>query len=122
VLAFVPRRQLGKIVPQIGDRQFAGIAQSFLHDEVDNKITLGNIWIYGPHELNGEDRPRLEGWPKLAQWHNEPWRTLSRLLTLPNVSMPGNVKDFLCIRLGFALSTPFFNFNKKSIGDILFEN
>jgi hypothetical protein len=32
MLEFVGRRQLGQIVPQVGDRRFARIAQSFIHN------------------------------------------------------------------------------------------
>jgi hypothetical protein len=51
ILGWVPRRRLGQIVPQIGDRQFAAsIAQPFLHNY--GHITLANICITGPgHRL-----------------------------------------------------------------------
>jgi hypothetical protein len=73
MLEFVPRRRLGQIVPQIGDRQFAGIAQSFLHNY--GRITLANIYITGPSH---------------------------RLIQHDDVPMPENVKDFLFINLRFA--------------------
>jgi hypothetical protein len=56
LLAFVPRHQLGEIVHQIGDRQFAYILQSFLHDEV-RKITLGKIRIIPPRRNVTSDNP-----------------------------------------------------------------
>jgi hypothetical protein len=105
----VPRHQLGKIVPQIGDRQFAWIAQSFLHDEVDNKITLGHIEIYPPSEWNNY-RTKLFAYPKCARSYSEPWYTRSLQLVLPDVEMPANIKNFLSITLRFA--TPFV-INKK---------
>jgi hypothetical protein len=73
MFAFVPRRRVGQIVPQIGDRQFAGIAQSFLHNYA--RITLANIHIIVPsHPLIQHDVP-----------------------------MPKNVKDFRFINLRFAI-------------------
>jgi hypothetical protein len=72
MLAFLQRRQLGQIVPQIGDRRFARIAQSFLHNF--GRITLANIYITGPrHRLIQHDVP-----------------------------IPENVKDFTFINLRFA--------------------
>jgi hypothetical protein len=101
LLAFVPRHQLGQIVPQIGDRRFAGIAQSFLHDEVDNKVTLGNIWINGPREFDVNGHPSLRVWPKY--WYAKPWRTISEQLVLPaaDLPMPENIKDFVSLRIRF---------------------
>jgi hypothetical protein len=59
MLAFMSRRQLSQIVPQIGDRQFARIAQSFLHNY--GQITLANIYITGPrHQLIQQDMPMPE--------------------------------------------------------------
>jgi hypothetical protein len=73
MFAFVPRRRVGQIVPQIGDRQFAGIAQSFLHNYA--RITLANIHIIVP----------------------------SHPLIQHDVAMPKNVKDFRFINLRFAI-------------------
>jgi hypothetical protein len=73
MLGFVGRRQLGQIVPEVGDRRFAGIAQSFLHNY--GHITLANIYITGPGD-------------RLIQHALE---------------MPKNVKDFLFIYLRFAI-------------------
>jgi hypothetical protein len=101
MLAFLPRHQLGQIVPQIGDRRFAGIAQSFLHKY--GQITLGNIWIYGPDEyVNANGHLEVDVWPKFAHCNEEPWRTISRELVLPNVPMPENINDFLFLRIRFA--------------------
>jgi hypothetical protein len=73
MLEFVGRRQLGKLVPQIGDRRFAGIAQSFLHNY--GRITLANIFIFGP----------------------------GNRLIQPFVAIPENVKDFLFMSLRFTI-------------------
>jgi hypothetical protein len=68
----VPRRQLGQIVPKIGDRKFAWIVQAFLHNY--GRITLASIHITGPgHRLIRHDVP-----------------------------MPENVKDFKYIEIRFA--------------------
>jgi hypothetical protein len=73
MLTFVGRRQLGQLVTEVGDRRFAGIAQSFLHNY--GRITLENICISGPGH---------------------------RLIQHP-VAMPENVKDFRYISLRFAI-------------------
>jgi hypothetical protein len=74
MLEFVGRHQLGQIVPQIGDRRFAGIAQPFLHNY--GRITLANICISGPSH---------------------------RLIAQGAIALPENVKDFLFISLRFAI-------------------
>jgi hypothetical protein len=103
LLAFVPRRQLGQIVPQIGNRQFTGIAQSFLHNY--GQITLGHIRICRPRDLDANGHPRLEVWPIFSDYEHldDFWRTLSRELILPtaDVPMPGNINDFLSLRIRF---------------------
>jgi hypothetical protein len=103
----VPRSQLGQIVPQIG-RQFGGIVQFFLHDEVDNKVTLGNISIYPPRDSDAYDLLKLQVRPKYAQWDDaqwddEPWCTISQQLVLPHAPMPANIKDFLYLLIWFAV-------------------
>jgi hypothetical protein len=120
-LGFVPRHQLGQIVPRIGDRQFAGIAQSFLHDEVDNKVTLGNIWIYRPCDLDANGHPQLRVWPKYG-WYAKPWRTISQQLVLPasDVPMPENIKDFVFLRIRFAFAYISKLFNLITLGSSLY--
>jgi hypothetical protein len=81
LLAFVPRAQLGQIVPQIGDRQFARIIQAYLHEH--GEITLGKIVITRPRGSVPSDRPMLRG------------------RHLPDWPMPGNVKNFEEIDLKF---------------------
>jgi hypothetical protein len=95
MLAFVPRHQLGKIVPQIGDKQFARIAQSFLHNY--GQIKLFDIKICQPHKKDPSNRPHLE----INSYYDdsEPW--LSEKMILPDVEMPENIKDFEFIRIGF---------------------
>jgi hypothetical protein len=80
---FVPRRQLGQIVPQIGDRHFAWIIQSFLHEF--GQITLGKFQIVFPIDGNA---PGIKsngniGWPLAA------------------VQMPSNIANFNEIHLWF---------------------
>jgi hypothetical protein len=79
MLEFVGRHQLGQLVPQIGDRQLAGIVQSFLHNY--GRITLGNVCISHP-------------------WH----RLIEHV-----VGMPENVKDFRVISLRFAFYRYIFS-------------
>jgi hypothetical protein len=90
---------LAHIVPQIG-RQFARIVQSFLHDEVDNKIALGNVEICSHEDAN--NGPSLQAWYKFAHPYDESWPALNKHFVLPDVPMPGNIKNFWSLRLRFA--------------------
>jgi hypothetical protein len=91
LLAFVPRRQLGNNASQIGDRQFAHILQSYLHDEVDNKVTLGQMLIIPPRRNVTSDRPMMQYSYECAA------------VDLPDCPMPKNVKNFIEIYLKFVL-------------------
>jgi hypothetical protein len=85
LLAFVPRSQLGNVVSQIGDRQFARIIQSFLHDPV-REITLGEMGIIPPRWNVPSDQPMVKVGRNAAT-------------NMPNWPMPGNIKDFKEINL-----------------------
>jgi hypothetical protein len=85
LLAFVPRTQLGNAVSQIGDRQFAYIIQSFLHDEV-KEITLGEMEIILPRKNVPSDQPAVQVSPNPAT-------------IMPDWPMPGNIKNFKEIEL-----------------------
>jgi hypothetical protein len=98
LLAFVPRHQLGKIAPQVGDRKFAAILQPFLHNY--REITLGYIRIDRPGPKDASGRLNVRAWPKFTVWYDQGEHAN---LVLPNVEMPANTKDFLMIKLGFAL-------------------
>jgi hypothetical protein len=117
LLAFVPRRQLGEIVPQIGNRQFAAIVQPFLHNY--GQITLGNISLYWPGKNDSNNSPRARVWPKYANGNEKQWWTPRQQMILPEVEMPDNVGDFLYIRIWFA---QIFNVKKmfyvKCIGGL----
>jgi hypothetical protein len=89
LLAFVPRSQLGNVVSQIGDRQFAHIIQSFLHDEV-RKITLGKMEIIPPRRGVSSDFAMVRV-------------GLNEATNMPDWPMPGNIKDFGEIDLKFVL-------------------
>jgi hypothetical protein len=82
MLTFVGRRQLGQLVPEVGDRRFAGIAQPFLHNY--GRITLENICISGP----------------------------GHRLIQPAVEVPENVKDFLFICFRFAIYIFSYKYKK----------
>jgi hypothetical protein len=86
---FVPRSQLGQIVPQIGDRHFAWIIQSFLHEF--GQISLGKFQIVFPTDGNapGIKSDRNIGWP------------------LPALPMPSNIANFKKIDLWFVFSVKF---------------
>jgi hypothetical protein len=85
LLASVPRSQLGNVVSQIGDRQFANIIQSFLHDPV-REITLGEMGIIPPRWNVPSDQPMVKVGRNAAT-------------NMPNWPMPGNIKDFKEINL-----------------------
>jgi hypothetical protein len=87
LLALVPRSQLGNVVSQIGDYQFAYIIQSFLHDEV-KKITLGEMRIIPPRPDVFSDLPML----KVER---------NEATNMPDWPMPGNVKNFVAIHSKF---------------------
>jgi hypothetical protein len=97
LLAFVPRHQLGQIAPQVGDRKFAAIIQSFLHGY--REITLGNIQINRPRPKDVSGRLYVRAWPKTGVRY---YQGRQANLVLPDVEMPTNIKDFLMIQLGFA--------------------
>jgi hypothetical protein len=100
-LAFVPRIQLGNVVSQIGDRQFARIIQSFLHEH--GEITLGKMLTIAPRPSVHSDRPMV--WRKAAT-------------NLPDWPMPGNINNFVEIDLEFVpISQIHFN-NWSLISDI----
>jgi hypothetical protein len=85
LLAFVPRSQLGNVISQIGDRQFAYIVQSFLHDPVWG-IALGRMYIIPPRINVPSDQPMV------TVWHNA-------ATNLPDWPMPTNIMDFEQITL-----------------------
>jgi hypothetical protein len=87
LLAFVQRNQLGNVVSQIGDRQFAYIIQSFLHDEI-KEIILGEMEIIPPRKGVSSDRPMVQVWP-------------NETTNMSDWPMPGNIKDFTGIDLKF---------------------
>jgi hypothetical protein len=84
VFGFLPRRQLGKLVPQIGNWYFASKAQFYLHE--CGQITLANVTI----RSSPNDLPIVDVWTGCeAFWH----------LSLADVPIPKNVKNFhgICI-------------------------
>jgi hypothetical protein len=87
-LALVPRRQLGNLGSQIGDRQFARILQLFLHDE-RREITLGRMEINPPRYNVPNDRP-------MVQTANNKYA-----VDLADWPLPANVKNFNGITLEF---------------------
>jgi hypothetical protein len=100
MLEFVPRRQLGQIVPYLG-RQFARIVQPFLHNY--GQLTLGNILINPPRESDLTRRPTLQVGQSYAQWYAEPWGTRSRqLVWSADLLMPENIQNFISLEIRFA--------------------
>jgi hypothetical protein len=87
LLSLVPRIQLGNVVSEIGDRQFAYIIQSFLHDPV-RKITLGEMHIIPPRRGVSSDQQMVKVWPNDAT-------------IMPGWPIPENVKNFMGIHLKF---------------------
>jgi hypothetical protein len=90
-LAFVPRRRLGQIIPMIGDRKFALIAQEFLHGYRDNMI--GDIEIVAPYE---EDPTGPH--PRVRVWQNR----LPLRFEMAEAQMPANIKNYHLFVLRFA--------------------
>jgi hypothetical protein len=86
-LGFVPRRRLGQIVPQIGDRRFASIVQKFLHEY--REITIDRILIV--RDPNG---PRVLVWQNVTKTHV--------LIELADAQMPANITNFNYMNLRFA--------------------
>jgi hypothetical protein len=86
VLAFVPRIQLGCAVAQIGNRQFAGIIQPFLHGF--GKITLGKMSIIPQNVFSDQTMVRVR--PNAAT-------------NMPDWPMPKNIKNFWEIQLKFVI-------------------
>jgi hypothetical protein len=94
VFGFMPRRQLGELVPQIGNWYFASKAQFYLHE--CGQITLAYLTI-GPASINDDDEPEypivdVEVGP--AEEDECFWD-----LPLADVPMPTNVKNFKGIRI-----------------------
>jgi hypothetical protein len=89
-LAQLPRLQLGQIVPQIGDRQFATIAQTFLHEHGEIRLHYTEITIPDDEESNGR--------PMVRVWRHSGW---GPNMELPFWPMQSNIKHFHVIRLRF---------------------
>jgi hypothetical protein len=95
LLAFVPRRQLGIFAYQVGDRQFAFILQSFLHDE-RREITLGRMNIIPPRYNVPSDR-------SMAMVRDSREEFGYSAVDFPDWPMPANVINFDKISLKFVL-------------------
>jgi hypothetical protein len=88
----VSRNQLGKIVPDIGDRRFASIVQPFLHEYM--KITIDRIQIVAPYDEDPSGpHPRVRAW----QNNRPPLR-----FEMAEAQMPANITNFNNIELRFA--------------------
>jgi hypothetical protein len=104
MLTFVPRHQLGKIVPKIGDRRFASIVQPFLHEY--GQISLDKIWsIVAPYYEHPSDPC-----PRVRVCHDdlEDGEQLVERVKMADVPMPANIKNFESLGLRFA-HRHFFN-------------
>jgi hypothetical protein len=86
VFGCLPRRQLGELVPQIGDWYFASKTQFYLHE--CGQITLGWLTI-GPSSISDDADPIVHVWREDQFWD----------LPLADVPMPTNVKNFKGIRI-----------------------
>jgi hypothetical protein len=93
-LGFVPRQQLSKIVPNIGDRKFASIVQKFLHEY--GEVTINWIEIVAPYEEDPDGHPRVR-----TTQNDRPLR-----FEMSEVQMPANIKNFDTFQLRFAVCTP----------------
>jgi hypothetical protein len=101
-LAFVPRHQLGQIIPMIGDRKFASIVQKFLHEY--GEITIDRIEIVAPYEKD-PDGP----YPRVRVWQNDfPLR-----FKMAEAQMPANIKTFKRFKLRFATHDTVFRYKQS---------
>jgi hypothetical protein len=107
-LAFVPRHQLGQIVPKIGDRKFGSIIQKFLHEY--GEITIDYIQIVAPYEEDPDGpHPRL----RVLQ-NNRPLR-----IKIAETQMPANIKKFNKFELRFATHIfPLYKFFDCKFGKL----
>jgi hypothetical protein len=98
LLAFVPRRKLAQIMAWNGNRQFAKIVQTFLHEY--GQIKLDSIAIVRPfvEHPNGGLRVRVK--------YMDSWLRFK----LADSQIPANIKDFKTVKLRFA---PFFTKSKE---------
>jgi hypothetical protein len=92
-LGFVPRHQMGQIVPMIGDRKFASIIQKFLHEY--GEIKIRNIGIVAPYEEDPSGHPRVR-----ARKNNRQLR-----FEIAEAQMPANITHFHFFVLRFAFET-----------------
>jgi hypothetical protein len=103
LLAFLPRPLLGEIVTEIGNRQFAKIVQSFLHEHGQIIFNCG-MEIVGPYD---EDP---SGCARVRVWHKR--RKENFRFPFAQAQMPTNIRNFYRIRLRFLLSLkPCANFS-----------
>jgi hypothetical protein len=89
----VPRHQLGQVVPQIGDRKFASVVQSFLHEY--GEISIDRIQIVAPYEEDASGHPRVR-----ALQNHSPLR-----FEMAEAQMPANITNFEDLYLGFQLNS-----------------
>jgi hypothetical protein len=89
LFGFLPRRKLVQLLPQICDREFAEAIQYFLLKI--GKITLSHLAIFPPRQSDGNGRPKMENICTEQQVE----------MAQADTTMPGNIKDFLSIRLRF---------------------
>jgi hypothetical protein len=94
LLEFVPRSQLAKIVPKIGNRQFATIIQTFLHEY--GQFTLDKIKIIRPYD----EHPSDNGCPRVRVWQKQMHRFVR--VKLADAQVPKNIANFKLIKLRFA--------------------
>jgi hypothetical protein len=86
LFGFVPRRQLVKLLPRIGDRQFAQAIQYFLLKL--GQFTLGQLRVIAPREDDMDGCPMV----KVHKRVDGEWRKITA--NLANSPMPENVKNF----------------------------
>jgi hypothetical protein len=96
-LEFVPRHQLGKIGPEIGDRKFGSIIQKYLHEY--GEIAIAGIHIVAPYEEDPSGPcPRVRVFQNCQQLR----------FKMAETQMPTNIKNFRYFVLRFAVCTKYF--------------
>jgi hypothetical protein len=101
LLPFVPRRQLAKLLLQIGNYHFSTILQYVLNEV--GQIPLGQLHIQPPRENFAFSGP-------IVEVHKKGWAILRT--AVPDVPMPKNVTNFKSIKLRFFLIYFIINFQK----------
>jgi hypothetical protein len=94
LLGFVSRRELGEVVANVGNRHFAWLLQSFLHEY--GEITLGSMELLPPDKDFANGRQIIRAKPTCMKR----WKKM--FFPVEHGPMPGNVVNFQEIQLRYS--------------------